>query len=304
MKEITFKSFDGKALSCFLWVDVQNPIGIIQLVHGLTSHTRRYADFAEALNKSGFIVFGDDHRMNGATAGIENLGKAGYDNFNENVEDELEITRMLKERYSLPVQLFSHSYGSFLAQRYIEKEKSLINGVIMSGSAHMGGARLLFGKAITFFQRLLFDVHAPGRMFYKITFSLNDKYFKDDKIKNAWISRDFKEVETFNGDPLCDFIMSHGFFYSLMRGLYDVYRRENLKSIRKDLPVLIMSGDKDPLGGMGEKVRKLNALYLELGLNVSMKLYENVRHELTSDFESERIIGDITSFFKSNLQAP
>ncbi len=301
VEELKFKSYDGKELVCYLWDEVANPKGVVQLVHGLTSHARRYDDFAEVLNQNGYIVFGDDHRMNGKTAGLENLGKAGYNNFYENVEDELSISRMLKEKYKLPLFLFGHSYGSFLTQRYIQMQEGLADAVILSASAYMGGSKLFLGKVLTFFQRVFFNVHAPGNMFFEMTFSSNDKYFEEDKLKNAWLNRDFEKVRAFNEDPYCDFVMSHGFFYAMMRGLYDAYRPENLDKIDKNLPILIVSGDKDPLGGMGEKVKRLYEMYKALGLNVQMKLYENVRHELTADFESEKIIGDLVAFFDANV---
>lgn len=302
MKELFFDSYDGTKLACFLWDDVENPKGVIQLIHGLTSHTMRYDDFAKILNAAGYIVFGDDHRMNGKTAGLENLGKAGNNNFNENVLDEIEITKMLKEKYNLPVQLFAHSYGSFLAQRYIELSGDLIDGVLLSGSAYMGGTMLFWGRVITLFQRIFCKTYGPGKMFYKMTFTANDEHFLDDNIKNAWLNRDLEKVKIYNADPYCDFIMSNGFFYALMRGLNDAYKPENLKKINKDLPIALMSGEKDPVGGMGQKVVALHELHKSLGLNVTMKIYKDVRHELTGDFNEEAIVGEMISFFNSNLR--
>lgn len=302
MKKIDFESYDGKRLACFLWDDVENPKGVIQLIHGLTSHTMRYEDFAKTLNENGYIVFGDDHRMNGQTAGLENLGRAGKNNFNENVLDEIAITKMLKEKYDLPIQLFAHSYGSFLAQRYIELGGNLIDGVLLSGSAYMGGNMLFLGKVLTFFQRLFLGTYNPGNMFYKMTFTSNDQYFLQDNIKNAWLNRDLEKVKIYNADPLCDFIMSNGFFYALMRGLADANKQKNLKKIRKDLPITIMSGELDPVGGMGKKVTALYELYKSLGLHASMKIYKDVRHELTADFDEEVIVGEMIRFFNSNLK--
>lgn len=302
MKKIDFETYDGKRLACFLWDDVENPKGVIQLIHGLTSHTMRYENFAKTLNENGYIVFGDDHRMNGQTAGLENLGRAGKNNFNENVLDEIAITKMLEEKYDLPIQLFAHSYGSFLAQRYIELGGNLIDGVLLSGSAYMGGNMLFLGKVLTFFQRLFLGTYNPGNMFYKMTFTSNDQYFLQDNIKNAWLNRDLEKVKIYNADPLCDFIMSNGFFYALMRGLADANKQKNLKEIRKDLPITIMSGELDPVGGMGKKVIALNELYKSFGLSVSMKIYKDVRHELTADFDEEVIVGEMIRFFNSNLK--
>jgi len=134
-----------------------------------------------------------------------------------------------------------------------------------------------------------------------MTFTSNDQYFLQDNIKNAWLNRDMEKVKIYNADPYCDFIMSNGFFYALMRGLDDAYKKRNLDKIRKDLPIALMSGEKDPVGGMGIKVKALYELYQSLGLKVTMKIYKDVRHELTGDFDEQAIVGDMLSFFDANI---
>lgn len=299
MKEFLFKSFDGKSLACYLWDEVENPKGIVQIVHGMTSHMMRYDEFAKELNKFGYIAFGDDHRPHGKTAGRENLGKATKTNFDDNVRDEIELTKMLKDKYNLPVHLFAHSYGSFLGQRYIQLASELISSVIISGSAHMGG-KLFFGKIITLLLSPFYKMEEPNKLLFDMTFTSNNKHFKEDNLENSWLNRDFEKVKLYNADPFCQFIMSHGFYYSLMRGLSRAYKKKNLEMIRKDLPISIMSGDKDPLGGMGDKVVKLYELYKSHNLNVKMHLYENARHELTGDLDNEKIVLDMVDFFNQN----
>ncbi|NCA66718.1 MAG: alpha/beta hydrolase [Clostridia bacterium] len=303
MKKIQFKSYDGKELACFLWDDVKEPKGVIQILHGMTSHMMRYDELGKEFNRYGYIAFGDDHRPHGATAGMENLGKAGINNFNENMLDEIAITRMLKAKYNLPVQLFAHSYGSFLAQAYLEQEESLLDGVILSGSAHMGGAKLAFGKVLTFLQRAVYRMDEPNLMLFNMTFVANNKPFLADKVDNAWLNRDMEKVALYNSDPYCNFIMTHGFYYSMMRSLSKVYKKNAMLKIRKDLPIFIISGSLDPLGGRGKKVIKLYDAYKGLGLNVRMKLYEGARHELTSDIEKDTVIKEMTEFFDSNIKS-
>ncbi len=302
MKKEVFVSYDGKKLACFLWDDVTNPKGVIQIVHGMTSHMQRFKEFGEELNRRGYIAYGDDHRPHGETAGLENLGKAGKNNFSENVRDEIEITKMLKARFRLPVQLFSHSYGSFLAQSYITTDSALIDGLILSGSAYMGGLKLASGKLLTGIQRLTHRMDTPNKLLFAMTFVKNNKYFPAETLKNSWLSRDPGMVEQYNKDPYCNFLMTHGFYYSMMRGLWDTYKKSNLNRIRKDLPILIMSGSLDPLGQMGKKVRKLHDMYASLGIsNLKLRIYEGARHELTSDPDKERILNDITDFFDANI---
>lgn len=302
MKEIKFESFDKKQLTCYLWDDVESPKGVIQFIHGMASYASRSASFAEFLNKNGYIVFADDHRGHGRTASKGMLGIVGTDNFEYSVQDEISITKMLKQQYNLPVQLFAHSYGSFLAQRYIELSGNLIDGVLLSGSAHMGGKKLFFGKIITSIEKLFRGVNKPDKILYNIAFKANNKFFLSDKIDNAWLNSDLDKVKNYNDDPMCGYIMSVGFYYSLMRGLTEVYKEDNLKKIPKSLPIRIFSGMLDPVGGMGVKVIKLYDTYLKLGItNVKTKLYDNVRHEIISDTDSDKILSDILEFYNSNL---
>ncbi len=302
MKKESFKSYDGKELACFLWDEVENPKGVIQVLHGMTSHMKRYKELGEALNAYGYIAYGDDHRPHGDTAGLDNLGKAGKNNFTESVRDEIEITKMLKARFNLPVQIFAHSYGSFLAQSYITQHGELLDGLILSGSAHMGGLRLEFGKVLTALQRLRYNMDEPNHMLFNMTFNANNKPFLSENLQNAWLNRDKEKVALYNGDPYCNFIMTHGFYYSMMRGLSRAYTKNAMAKIPKDLPIFIISGSKDPLGGMGKKVNKLYGAYSALGLNARMKLYQNARHELTSDLDKDTVIRDMVEFFDGNLK--
>lgn len=302
MKKEVFKSFDGKEIACFVWDEVKNPKGVVQLVHGMTSHMKRYADLAETLNAHGYIAYGDDHRPHGETAGLENLGKADKNSFENSVRDEMEITKMLKERYNLPVQVFGHSYGSFLMQSYITKDGSPVDGLILSGSAHMGGLKIEMGRLLTAVQRLRYKMDEPNEMLFNMTFRANNKPFENEGIANAWLNRDKEKVALYNNDPYCNFIMSHGFYYSMMRGLHSIYTKKAMAKIPKNLPIFIMSGSLDPLGGMGKKVKKLYNAYKELGLNVKMKIYEDMRHEITSDTEKEIVLADMIEFLDGNIK--
>jgi alpha-beta hydrolase superfamily lysophospholipase len=302
MREIEFISYDGKKLVCALWDEVEQPKGVVQLVHGMTSHMERFDEFARELNKHGYIAFGDDHRPHGKTAGLDRLGVAGKHNFQENLFDEIAITKMLKQRYELPIVMFAHSYGSFLAQRYLSVEGDLLDGVIMSGSAHMGRAKLFAGRLLTAAQRLCYQMEQPNKMMFEMTFKSNNKHFATENLDNVWLCRDISKVEKYNADPYCNFVMSHGFYYSMMRELPKAYRPKQLKKIDKTLPIFIMSGACDPLGGMGAKVKKLFDTYKKYGLNVKMRLYEGVRHELIGDYEKQSIVADIVGFFDKCIE--
>ncbi|HRR89369.1 MAG TPA: alpha/beta hydrolase [Eubacteriales bacterium] len=301
MEKVIFER-GGVGIHCYLWDDVKSPKGVIQLIHGMTSYALRYDEFAKELNDKGYIVFGDDHRGHGHT---ERDGKVlgGLTEFDDTVEDELAITKMLKEKYKLPVQIFGHSYGSFITQRYIQHEDAEASGVLLSGSAYMGGKKLVFGKLLTAITTRFLGENKPDKLLYAITFASNNKAFAEEGTDNAWLSRNVDSVKAYNADPMANFMPPSSFYYSMMRGIYRAYLKENLIKIKKDLPIFIMSGDRDPVGGNGQKVAKLFSLYKSLGLNVvGMKLYPGARHELTNDPEKETVIADIVSFFDKNIE--
>ena len=116
MKELDVISFDKTPIHCYLWDDVENPKGVIQLSHGMCEHGARYDEMARMFNSNGYIVFADDHRAHGKTETDENRGKHDGEIEKDTVKDLVFFYNMLKDKYHLPQGLLGHSYGSFLGQ--------------------------------------------------------------------------------------------------------------------------------------------------------------------------------------------
>lgn len=286
MKNEKFHSFDGTVLQCYLWDDVRNPKGVVQIVHGMAEHARRYDDFANFLNQNGYIVFADDHRAHGNTSTKQSSkGVKGYHKGNiyfDTVQDECAITASLKERYGLPVIYLGHSYGSMLGQRYIEECKDH-SGVVLSGSAMMKGAILSGGCAVSNLQYAIHGGEKTANLLDKMSFGSYNKPFKGES-EFAWLSRDKENVRKYIFDEQCGYVMSIAFFKFFLNGLKESYKSENLAKIDVNKPIAIFSGDKDPVGGNGKLVTKLYEQYKNLGVkDLSIKLYENARHEILNE---------------------
>ena len=210
MKTEKFKSFDGTILQCYLWDNVRKPKGVVQISHGMAEHARRYDNFANYLNENGFIVFADDHRAHGMTSTKQSAkGVKGYhkgDIYFDTVQDECAITKMLKDRYNLPVIYLGHSYGSMLGQRYIEECKDY-DGVVLSGSAMMKGPILSTGAAVANMQYKTLGGEKTGKLLDKLSFGNYNKPFKADKIPFAWLSRDKEQVKKYIIDEQCGCVM-------------------------------------------------------------------------------------------------
>lgn len=296
MKPEKFKSFDGTVLQCYLWDDVRNAKGVVQISHGMAEHARRYDNFAQFMNANGYIVFADDHRAHGMTSTKQSTkGVKGYhkgDIYFDTVQDECAITAMLKERYNVPVIYLGHSYGSMVGQRYIEECKDYA-GAVLSGSAMMKGAILTGGASVASLQYKLHGGEKTGKLLDKLSFGSYNKPFKSEKIPFAWLSRDKEQVKKYILDEQCGYVMSIAFFKFFLCGLKESYKQENLAKIDVNKPIAIFSGDKDPVGGNGKLVNKLYEQYKNLDVkNVTCKLYPDARHEILNEINNKEVYND------------
>lgn len=291
MKKEIFKSFDGTELVCQLWDEVEAPKGVVQLSHGMAEHIERYDAFAQYLNKNGFIVFGDNHRAHGETAG-DHVGYQDGNIFEDTAQDLIAITKMLKEKYNLPVVLLGHSYGSFLSQRYLELNGDAV-GVILSGSAKMSGILPAVGKMVANIIYSEDNAKEPGTTMDKLSFGSYNKPFKADG-EFAWLSRDLENNKKYVADPLSGMVMSNAFFKYFMDGLANMYKKENLALVKKDAKIRIFSGDKDPVGSNGKSPVALCDMYKGLGIaDVKVKLYPDARHEILNEINKEEVYKDM-----------
>lgn len=303
MKKEKLKSFDGKELAVYIWDGAEKPRGVVQLIHGMNEYCQRYDHFCKALEKAGYIVFADDHRSHGLTASsLENIGKndGNKDLFNETLQDEIFISEMLVRKYKLPLFVFAHSYGSFIGQSYIQR-CFLPKAVILSGSADMKGLTVSGGLLIARIGKLFKGADAPAALIDKLNFGAHNKRLKKDGQEGYWLTRDTKIAEEFYQNSYCGKVFSYGFYISFMKGLKSLYRKKDLDRIPKDLPLLIISGEKDGVGGYGVLVKKLYSRYLKSGLkNAEMKIYPDCRHELTNELNREDVYKDIIAFFEEH----
>ena len=146
-------------------------------------------------------------------------------------------------------------------------------------------------------QNAIFGPDKPAKMIASMSFGNYEKPFKDENRLNAWLNRDVAECDKYNANPMCGYILSIGFYKSFFKGLSQIYG-DAPKQIRTDLPIFIISGDKDPVGGMGELVKNLYEMYKGLGFNVDMKLYEGARHEILNEINKQDVYNDALNFFE------
>lgn len=296
-REYDFKAFDDKSIHMYVWDDVKKPIGMVQICHGMVEHALRYDEFARYLNANGILVFADDHRGHGKTD-ASNLGYADGDMFFDTLTDEVMLSDRYKQLYPhLPLILLGHSYGSFIAQAYLQRYADRLDGAILMGSAKMSGIAVKMGHMIAKAGK----AKQPANTIKKMTF---DKYNK--KLgSRSFISTVDSAVDLYLNDPFCNFVCSNAFYESFFRGLKNLYKKRGLRNLRLNLPMLIVSGAKDPVGNFGRSTKRLYSMYRRRGVkNIQLKLYENCLHEPLNDVSKQDCFELIKNFCLKTNEEP
>lgn len=290
-----FEGFNDFQIYVRTWDDVENARGVVLLLHGMVEHGGRYDNFAQFLNSKGYIVIAPDHRGHGKTAGApENVTKYDGDIFADTVRDCIKLADVSIHKYKLPLFVIGHSYGSFLTQSFIQNYHQH-RGVVLVGSSCMAGSgEVAMGKMVACLTRKFKGKDAPAKMIHKMSLGKYGKGFE----RGNWLTQDEKIFNEYRLDPYCGAVASVQFYHSFFSNLKKIYKTKMLNRIEKHTPILITSGEFDPVGGKNHKgVDKLAPLYQKYGLsNVEYKLWENGRHEILNEIFRNDVYNYIADF--------
>lgn len=258
------------------------PRGVVQLLHGVGEHAGRYGALIEALSAAGFIVYADDHRGHGRTGirqhgGPEKLGRLGKGGLRAAKEAVWQLTGIIRaEHPNLPLVLFGHSWGSFLAQKLVNEHPEAWDAVVLSGSA------LLTPRNLN---------AAP----------LNARWEGEDATGYEWLSRDLAVWKEFDDDPLTTNVPLLKLFGPIEA--LKLYGRPE-KDLGHDIPMLLMVGRDDPVGGP-YSVHKLADQYRSRsGLtDVTTLVYPDARHEIFNEMQQQEARADLLAWLNKRVPA-
>lgn len=309
-KEFNLTMRDGHKSYIYKWEPDESKklIGAVQLVHGSCEHSKRYEGFAKVLTDNGYIVYSMDLRGHGRSAlKEEDLGYFGEENGWVNIVEDLhEVTKFIKkEQPDLKVFMLGHSMGSFLARHYAIVYGDEIDGLIATGTAH--NPRLILKLGIFLAER---DIKKNGskhrnETLNKMSYDSFSNQFKPIRTKQDWLTRDEKIVDKYIEDKLCGFVFTSSGFRDMLNGLLFITDRNNIKNTPKELPILLLSGRKDPVGNNGKMVKKAYEKYKKCGTtNIRMKLYDEMRHEILNEIGKEEVYKDILIWLSDVMGKP
>jgi alpha-beta hydrolase superfamily lysophospholipase len=316
MDQFTMTSPDGAEVVVYRWLPSgtagapgagTDARAVVQVVHGAAEHAQRYDRLARVLNEAGYAVYADDHRGHGRTArSVERAGLAGPDAWNAMVRDENQLTDLIAEAHpGKPIVLLGHSMGSFIAQDYVTRWGDRLAAAVFSGSS---------GSAPEGSEDLRERVEAamattgpdqPSEDFAMLFAGFNDPFLDSAPAGGPtgfeWLSRDADEVRKYVDDPFCGFLFSNGLVHDMAGGLDRLWEGTADADIPRSLPVLIISGARDPVGRDGEGVHELTERYRKVGLDVTEILYPDARHEIFNETNRDEVHRDLLAWLDRTL---
>lgn len=308
MKKYTEKiaSTDSKNnLNVIIWETEKEPIGVLQIVHGMAEYIDRYDNFAKYMTEHGFNVIGHDHLGHGHSVSDEHdYGFFAEENGDKIIiEDMHSVTQYAREKWEeLPNFILGHSMGSFCLRQYLTKYSNDVFGAIIMGTGWIPSAAALLGKTIATNTCKSKGSHTVNPLLIKLTLEPYNKPFAPARTNCDWLSRDEKQVDLYVNDKLCGFDFTAGAYKDFFTILEKIAKNRQLIGMRKSLPILITSGSVDPVGGK-KACEKLNAQYKRCGIDdVTLKLWENDRHEILNELNKSDVYDYICTWLKSKIQ--
>ena len=302
-------SASGEIVTYYMYVpETESVRGIVQIVHGMSEYVERYEPFIEYLLDARYIVCGEDHLGHGKSVKSEDdlgyiPGKDGWTNI---VKDMHTLTVRMKQLHpGLPYFMIGHSMGSFLARIYMTKYGKELDGVIISGTAAGdAGMYTLVGLGLVKLVEVFKGRHYISPMLAKVMFGGYNEKIHDDSSPFAWLSVNKANVEKYEADPLCGFPFTTSGTENLIRMLRYIGTESWPKQVPADMPILIISGDQDPVGDMGKGPKivadKLKAAGVQ---DAELKLYEGDRHEILNENDKAIVWDDCLTWLNKRAEA-
>lgn len=309
VENISFPSHDGTStIHAVIWSDptISQPVGIMQIAHGMAEYIERYDTFARDMANRGFIVCGNDHIGHGRSVATQ--ADWGFLPVNDGktvlVEDVHTLRGLMEERYGtdIPYVLLGHSMGSFVARLYIARHGAGLAAAIIQGTGYQPGIVARMGAFLAKRDAKIHGDHNLNDVLRGMAEGSYSSAIKDARTPLDWLSKDEAVVDAYIADPACGFAFTSGGYTTLMDMLAAIVKPAIVDRIPKDLPILLVSGSEDPVGDDGKGVEKVYQQLQKAGIqDVTMKLFEGMRHEIHNEADKQMVFDYIYDWMKERI---
>jgi len=304
--EFTFPSADGKtSIHAVEWLPDDEIKAVLQITHGVSEFILRYEPFAAFLTERGFAVVGHDHIGHGESvapnAARLYFGPKG--SWDWVIQDIHTLRNLAAQRFpGIPYFLLGHSMGSFAARTYLIRHPGTVDGAVIMGTGQMAPALLMGGKLYATLSAAIHGEDFSDPMVDKLSFGTYNKIFAPNRTAFDWLSVNQENVDWYIDHPLCGGNPTLGLFREMLSGMQFIAKPSNLRNMDLSTPILFISGEMDPVGDCGKGVLLASRSFEAAGvLDVSVKLYPNLRHEILNETCRETVYDDVCQWLLSHI---
>jgi alpha-beta hydrolase superfamily lysophospholipase len=277
------------------------------LLHGMAEHHQRYAEFAQYLTTQGFAVLAYDQLGHGRTA--QNDAERGFFQLASPVErlirDAGQMAAYLASLFpAVPHFVLGHSMGSFVARCLLQQAGNGFQGTVLMGTAAPTPGASLGLVLLTGLNKLV-PRHRTKLLNYFFGW-LNNRRFKESAPNDSlkWLSANQQNQLAYLHDPLCGIPFTNNGFFTLLSLMKQATEGTWTRGIPTGLPILLVSGEDDPVGQFGRGVRRVAQQLQQAGFpRVQQVLYPSMRHEILQEVDKQQVYQDIAAWL-SALVAP
>lgn len=301
--EFFYPSSNGTSqIRALLWepktLDESSLKGIIQIAHGMAEHSERYRDFAHFLVGEGYVVCANDHIAHGkSVASTDEWGclpvKGGMDIL---LADVHQLRTLVADYYpaKLPFVVFGHSMGSFVMRAYCARHGNGLAGAILSGAGQQPAALVWLGNTISRLISAFKGADYQSSLIDNLGVGSYSKSQRTPRTSADWLSYNTDNVDSYLADPAFGFMFSTGGYATLTELIGFCVSRRCANNTPKNLPILFISGEDDPVGNKGKGVQQAADKLKKAGAeNIDLVLYKNMRHEILNETNRQQVYQDV-----------
>lgn len=273
------------------------------VLHGMAEHSGRYVEFAEYLAKQGIAVATYDHLGHGQTANsVAELGFIRHKYPTQAVlQDVIIMANALKQRHpNVPHFIMGHSMGSFITRNVLQHHASQFAGAILSGTADKDPSIKPLIPMFTGLNKVLPKQRAPWAAAAMITVlgvKLKTKVKTKQASVFAWLSDNPDNVAAYEADERCGFVFTHNAFLALFELMDVALNKAWYANLSADFPMLVISGENDPVGNMSKGINKLVKRLTKKGYQqIKLHLYPQMRHEPLNESNNLQVYEDVATW--------
>lgn len=288
------------------------PRGILQINHGMQEYVDRYDSFARAAAAQGWLVVGMDFIGHGdSAAGISELGFTGVrvpGGRNPFIEDMHSLRSLTQAQWpGVPYVMFGHSMGSFVLRAYLGLHGAGLAAAVISGTGTMPAGMVVAAKILLGLMQVNHLPDYRSRLFSNLSIGAYNKPFSKNggpRTEVDWLSRDTEQVDRYVADPRCGGVFTLAADRELMDSIGRANAVRSFAHTPHDLPILLLSGEQDPVGANGKGVRAVAQAYSRAGVrDLSLKLYAGARHEMLNELNRAEVVADILAWLDQRVAA-